>query len=229
MADREPTGYPVNLLRRGEDDDDLAEELAGVIDDRSKKTRRGKKEPESWQRLPAEMSPDEILWNDFQVKPNWPLRTKVEHLFMFYRLPARDISKLTGVGEELIESEIEALKNDWIDLGRIPQGAERELHRGKVIAKLRRMEATIESALMSCPEDSKLLTLLLNVQDRISKLLGLEMDKKETPSMVLDDTDPFTRASQVISELSPDRLQILHARLNRKKDQPSCDASSEPS
>jgi len=219
------TGYP-RLYDDDEETSDIGEEITEATVKKTRRSRGGKREPEEWQRLPVDMSPDEILWNDFQVKPNWPLRTKVEHLFMFYRLPARDISKLTGVGEELIESEIEALKYDWIDLGKIPQGADRELHRGKVISKLRRMEATIESALMSCPEDSKLLSLLLNVQDRTSKLLGLDMDKKEIPSTQIDSDDPFVKAAQIINDLDPERLRTLHDRLNRKPVQrPSIDSS----
>lgn len=219
-----PPKYPA-IFNRPDETSDLVDEITEATVRQSRKTSRRKREPEDWQRLPVDMSPDEILWNDFQVKPNWPLRTKVEHLFMFYRLPARDISKLLGVGEELIESEIEALQTDWIDLGKIPQGEERELHRGKVIAKLRRMEATIESALMSCPEDSKLLALLLNVQDRISKLLGLDMDKKAVPGVIIDSEDPFVKATQIINDLAPERLEALHARLNRSGQSVSSDES----
>lgn len=205
-----PSGFPKHMF--GDGDPEL-QDVLDQLEDRSTKKPKKKASAPVQEFIPKEcMSPDQILWMDFQVKPNWPIRTKVEHLVMFYRLPARDIAPLLQMSEEMIEDEIKALQGDWISMGKIPKGKERDLHRGRVVSKLRRMETTIEAELTSTPGDTKLLTLLLTVQDRIAKIMGLETDKRDSVLGEEVEGDSFTR---ILQNMSPEKQQELHARLSR--------------
>lgn len=203
-----PKGFPAHMFTEGAELEDVLKDLTPTTLNKGTRIKADTPPP------PKEcMSPDDILWAEFGVKPNWPVRTKIEHLTMFYRLRVSDMAKLLQFSEESVEEEVEALKDDWIGMGKLPKGKERELHRGRVLAKLRRMEATLESALTSTPEDAKLLTLLLNIQDRVAKMLGLDTDKRDAATEEEAEGDSFSKA---IEDLSLERQRELHARLTKR-------------
>jgi hypothetical protein len=119
---------------------------------------------------------EEILWSDYAIQPNLPIRTKIEQLMLLWRLPAAQIAIALDLTETLVKSEIKALNNEWMALGKPLDEETRQLVRGKMIAELLRLKAEIESAAAGNP-DTRLLTLKLQVIERLTKVQGLDVGK----------------------------------------------------
>ena len=60
---------------------------------------------------------EEILWDEYAIKPNLPIRTKIEQLMLLWRLPAAQIAIALDLTETLVKSEIKALNNEWLAWG----------------------------------------------------------------------------------------------------------------
>ena len=153
---------------------------------------------------------EEILWDEYAIKPNLPIRTKIEQLMLLWRLPAAQIAIALDLTETLVKSEIKALNNEWLALGRPLDEETRQLVRGKMIAELLRLKAEIESAAAGNP-DTRLLTLKLQVIEKLTKVQGLDVGKDAAYEE--QTTNPVEDA---IGALSEDQRAALLARLKPK-------------
>ena len=119
---------------------------------------------------------EEILWSEYAIQPNLPIRTKVEQLMLLWRLPVPQIAIALDLTETLVKAEVKALNNEWLALGQPLDEETRQLVRGKMIAELMRLKAEIESAAAGNP-DTRLLTLKLQVIEKLTKVQGLDVGK----------------------------------------------------
>ena len=153
---------------------------------------------------------EEILWSEYAIKPNLPIRTKVEQLMLLWRLPPAQIAIALDLTETLVKSEIKALNNEWLALGKPLDEETRQLVRGKMIAELLRLKAEIESAAAGNP-DTRLLTLKLQVIEKLTKVQGLDVGKET--SYEEQQTNPVEDA---IGALTADQRATLLAALKPK-------------
>jgi hypothetical protein len=152
---------------------------------------------------------EEILWSEYAIQPNLPLRTKVEQLMLLWRLPAVAIARLLDINQSQAQEEIEALNEEWLALGKPLDEETRQIVRGRMIAELVRLKAELESANAGNP-DSRLLALKLQVIDKLTKLQGLDLDKRET---TIED-EVVNPIGDAIDSLTEERRAELLARLN---------------
>ena len=120
---------------------------------------------------------EEILWSEYAIQPNLPIRTKVEQLMLLWRLPIPTIAIVLDLTESLVKEEVKALNDEWLAMGRPLDEETRQLVRGKMIAELMRLKAEIETA-SAGNLDAKLLTLKLQVLDKLTKVQGLDAGKE---------------------------------------------------
>ena len=119
---------------------------------------------------------EEILWSEYAIQPNLPIRTKIEQLMILWRLPLPQIAIALDLTETLVKKEIKALNDEWLTLGKPLDDETRQLIRGKMIAELIRLKAEVESAAAGNP-DTRLLTLKLQIIERLTKVQGLDVGK----------------------------------------------------
>jgi hypothetical protein len=119
---------------------------------------------------------EEILWSEYAIQPNLPIRTKVEQLMLLWRLPVPQIALALDLTETLVKEEVKALNDEWLALGRPLDEETKQVVRGKMIAELMRLKAEIESAAAGNP-DTRLLTLKLQVIEKLTKVQGLDVGK----------------------------------------------------
>ena len=153
---------------------------------------------------------EEILWSEYAIQPNLPIRTKIEQLMLLWRLPAAQIAIALDLTETLVKSEIKALNNEWLALGKPLDEETRQLVRGKMIAELLRLKAEIESAAAGNP-DTRLLTLKLQVIEKLTKVQGLDVGKEA--SYEEQETNPVEDA---IGALTAEQRATLLAALKPK-------------
>jgi len=161
---------------------------------------------------PMLANPEDELFRCYGLRVNLPVRTKVEHLHLIYRLPVDQIASLLGISRDLVASEIEELKSDWRQMGKPLTMDDRELERGRLIASLDRLIQQIDDQLIGPGDNNRLLTLKLNALDRRVKLLGLEYDKSQTAQNENAEVDLLDSVDQRINNLTEDRLEeLMHA------------------
>jgi len=159
---------------------------------------------------------EEILWSEYAIQPNLPLRTKIEQLMLLWRLPATAIARLLDISLNLAQEEIETLNKEWLALGRPLDEESRQVVRGRMIAELTRLKTELESNSAGNP-DARLLALKLQVIDKLTKLQGLDLDRKDTVYEE-ESLDPVKTA---IDALSEERRAELLAQLKRMSPIPS--------
>ena len=159
---------------------------------------------------------EEILWSEYAIQPNLPLRTKIEQLMLLWRLPATAIARLLDINLNLAQEEIETLNKEWLALGRPLDEESRQVVRGRMIAELTRLKTELESNSAGNP-DARLLALKLQVIDKLTKLQGLDLDRKDTVYEE-ESLDPVKTA---IDALSEERRAELLAQLKRMSPIPS--------
>lgn len=162
-------------------------------------------------------NPEDELYRCYGVRPNLPIRTKVEHLHLIYRLPVDQIATLIGVSAQLVIDEIEELKNDWREMGKPLSIDDRELERGRLIASLDRLIQQIDDQLVTvgaAGESNRLLTLKLNALDRRSKLLGLEYDKNQTAAQESAEASLLETVEQKLDAIPAEQLEKMMAMLD---------------
>jgi len=168
--------------------------------------------PEELERddLPAIFAnPEDELFKCYGLRPNLPVRTKVEHLHLIYRLPVDQIASLLGITRDLVVSEIEDLKNDWRQMGKPLTSDDRELERGRLIASLDRLIQQIDDQLVGPGDNNRILTLKLNALDRRAKLLGLEYDKSQVAAEETAEADILETVGQKIDAMDPEKLEEM--------------------
>lgn len=179
-----------------EDDDD---------DGFNPQDRGGKKQ------APAFESTDP-LWLTYGINPALPFRTKVEKLMVGWEMDADAIAKILEEDDsERTERTISEIREGWVRLGSSLTDEAREIERGRMISELNDLKRQAEVLNTQSP-DYKHLQLQVSITERIAKLRGIEVDKKDTSK---DDeaADPVEHA---INSLSPERLKDLMGRLNDK-------------
>ena len=158
---------------------------------------------------------DEILWSEYAIQPNLPLRTKIEQLMLLWRLPAPAIARMLDISLSLAQEEIEALNKEWLALGRPLDEESRQVVRGRMIAELTRLKAELESNSAGNP-DARLLALKLQIIERLTKLQGLDIDRKDTVYEE-ESLDPVKVAIEALSE---ERRAELLAQLKKTSPTP---------
>jgi len=155
---------------------------------------------------------NERIWVEYGIKPNLPTRSKIEQLFVLYRLPAEEIASVLAMGKEDVEEHLETLNSEWQNLGRVMTPEEREIARGRMVSELLKLKAEIEEAMMGATsaDKARMLTLKMNVVNQLTQLQGLTLDKKEVIKPEDEGVDPI---EQRVKELSEERQKELHARL----------------
>lgn len=215
-----------------EDDDlDLMEDEPDMMPPpRQTRSRAKREEDESFY-----SNPEDELFKCYGIRPNLPLRTKVEHLHLTYRLPVTQIADLLKISSNVVLDEIEELKEDWKRMGKPLTSDDREMERGRLIAGLDRLIQQIDDQIIASGDGSKVLSLKLNAMEKRAKLLGLEFDKRQ--QAVEDETAEASileTVEQRIEAMPSDMLEQMMARLEGEVDQfssgepPSSSSSSEP-
>ena len=162
----------------------------------------------------SSMSRAELLWENYAIQPSLPLRTKIEQLMLLWRLPAVAMADLLEIDVEVVKSEIAALNEEWADLGRPLDEDTRQIVRGQTIADLRRLKTEIEKASTGNP-DSRLLTLKMQVIERLTKIQGIEMERRDT---TMDDV-ASNPVEEALGNLTAEQRAELHTRLRNKQRQ----------
>lgn len=153
---------------------------------------------------------EEVLWSEYAIQPNLPIRTKIEQLMLLWRLPVPQIALVLDLTESLVKEEVKALNNEWLALGRPLDEETRQMVRGKMIAELIRLKAEIEAAAAGNP-DTRLLTLKLQVIERLTKVQGLDVGKEASYEEQV--TNPIEEA---LGALSPEQRAALLVSLQPK-------------
>lgn len=164
--------------------------------------------------MPKPTTRTELLWENYAIQPSLPLRTKIEQLMLLWRLPAVTMADLLEIDVEVVKAEIAALNEEWSDLGRPLDEDTRQIVRGQTIADLRRLKTEIEKASAGNP-DSRLLTLKMQVIERLTKIQGIEMERRDT-TMDEESSNPVEAA---LGNLTAEQRAELHTRLRNKNRQ----------
>jgi hypothetical protein len=186
-------------------------------------TRRRGKPAQNWddveedfggETVAAQPGPPETgnpLWDAYLINPNLPFRVKVEKLLLGWNLDAGAIAMLVGDEAERVQSVIDDLQDTWRRLGEGLNTEERKLARGKLIAELLELRSQVDS-LNSISADYKHLQLKLTIMERIAKLQGIEVEKREVGDEGL--TDPLENA---VENMEAGQLAELWKRLSQEK------------
>lgn len=164
--------------------------------------------------MPRPNTRAELLWENYAIQPNLPLRTKIEQLMLLWRLPAVTMADLLEIDVEVVKAEIVALNEEWSDLGRPLDEDTRQIVRGQTIADLRRLKTEIERASAGNP-DSRLLTLKMQVIERLTKIQGIELERRDTTM----DEEPANPVEEALGNLTAEQRAELHTRLRNKQRQ----------
>lgn len=158
---------------------------------------------------------EDLIWTTYSINPKLPRKSIVEQLLILWRMPAEAMATVLGLDEDVIQCDIDTLREEWRGMGKALTLDERETARGRMIAELNRLKADIEDATLG-NKDVRLLTLKLTVIDRLSKMLGLDVEKREPvreePPNITEDVD---NTDQILDGLEPTMVEELFARLNR--------------
>lgn len=184
---KKPGGYGLPDV---DDDDDERRMPASFFDDKPK-------------------SAAEILWTEYGIKPNLPRRVKVEQLMVLWRLTVPEIARLLDALQDDITEDIETLKAEWKRMGQPLDDEAREVAKGRAIGELLRYKAQLQESTSGNP-DGRLMALLLQVEQQLIKLQGLD----EKKGFVEDDeiSDPVDEA---LKGLTPEQRAALLDRMQK--------------
>jgi hypothetical protein len=157
-------------------------------------------------------SVDERLWGEYGIRPNIPLRAKVEQLHVLWRMDALAISNILNKSADEVELELGAIYNEWKELGRPLTPEEKDLARGQLLSQYTRLLYDIQENLKTISGDkSKLLNLQASILDRRAKMQ--ELDDKRGPEVVEDSENLDDTIKSRVAALSIDDQESLAARL----------------
>jgi hypothetical protein len=159
----------------------------------------------------APKTQEELLWTEYAVKPNLPIKTKIEQLIILWRMPVPVIASLLNISEKVVEEEVVKLNKEWAALGKPLAEEARDIVRGRMIAELLKLKGDIDA--FGSQADSRLLTTKLQIIEKLIKLQGIEIDKKDTEL----DESPTNLIEDALKKLSPNKLEALYARLREEK------------
>ena len=185
---------------------DLDEEF----EESSNKKRKAEEDIPVFLRDDYQQTKKEVLYNEYGIKPNLPLRTKIEQLTLAWRLSIREIAHLLELDVSTVEKELNILREDWRKLGSPLDDADREVQKGQTIAELSRLKLQVKEATTGNP-DPRMLTLAMNIEERLMKLKGL--DGKPETEVEEDTLNPVENA---LNQLTPDQQEKLLNKLRRK-------------
>ena len=150
---------------------------------------------------------DNRLWESYEIKPQWPLRLKVERLKLVYRLSAKEIAEALEMTVDEVNTVIQAIEEEWQELGRPLDPAAKQVERGRLLINLQRMLADLEM-LDRGHNDPRVVQLRLAVHQQISNLQELGPDKRDIGS-ANDPNNPITYVRDKLKELDPAKLQAM--------------------
>jgi hypothetical protein len=161
-----------------------------------------------------DFDPRERIWVDYGIKPNLPMKVKVEQLMMVYRLDVENIADVLSTDYDTVEGIIAGLKEEWKTLGRTMTPAEREVARGQMISELLRTKKEIEEAMAGAnsADKARMLTLKINVINQLNQLQNLAPAKNDIAQQEEENIDPVQAA---VDAMSPEKQEALFERLRR--------------
>jgi hypothetical protein len=142
------------------------------------------------------------LWIQYGIRSDLPERAKIEKLLLLDVL-LEEIAHLVQKDVEEVRPLAEEIQNSWRRLGKAPTQEEREEERGRMIRNLQDLRIEVQKAQREFP-DARNHTLLLQIEDRIARLMSLDT-KGETSG---DDGEKDAVLTQLES-LDKDRLAYL--------------------
>lgn len=151
-------------------------------------------------------SPEDQLYKVYGIRASLPIRTKVESLYLVYRLTVQDIANLLTISHTVVQDELEALNEEWRNLGRPLSPEERELQRGRYIAQLDRTIQQIDDSVATGGGDSRSLSLKMNALEKRAKLLGLDLGKKDSLTEETEDLTMLEEVDKIIENMPSDKL-----------------------
>lgn len=156
------------------------------------------------------------LWVTYGVNPNLPFRAKVEKLLIGWELDVDDIASALGESDvDRVAQVVADVKASWASLGSGLSTEQRVIERGRMLSELIDLKRQLEVLNATSP-DYKHLQLQVTILERMAKLRGIDVDKKEAEETAKE--DPVEKA---INSLSPEALKALHTRLSRPPGQSS--------
>lgn len=158
---------------------------------------------------------NELVWRDYGIKPNLPLKVKVETLMVTWRVDAYEIARVLKLEQSTVEDIIQTLNAEWSAMGRVLSAEERDLGRGRMVAELNRMVADIDtaSAGATSADKARLLNLRMSCLTQLTNLQGLTLARNETRADGADEADPIEKA---INAMDRETQERLHARLSER-------------
>jgi len=158
--------------------------------------------------------PEDELYKVYGIIANLTFKTKVESLYLVYRLSTKDIANLLNATSLQIQDELDSLATEWKRLGRPLTQDERELQRGRYIAELDRMIQQIDDAIGTGQGDSRSMTLKMNAMEKKAKLMGLDLEKHEKVKDDDNEEDIPETLEKLLGELPPSALEEMMAVLS---------------
>lgn len=148
------------------------------------------------------------LWTIYAVNPGLPFRIKVEQLMVMWELDVPEIASALKEDEDRVQTEVDRLELEWMDLGGTLTDDAKQKARGRAIRELLKYKAELEA--LGPTQDPKIITMKIKIAEQISALRGIERGERKEPSE--GSGDPIADA---LSSLSADKLRDLSARLDR--------------
>lgn len=163
---------------------------------------------------PTYSCPEDELYKVYGLRSNLPFKTKIESLYLVYRLSAKDIANLLNATSLQIQDELDNLEEEWKRMGRPLTQDERELQRGRYIAELDRMIQQIDDAISTGQGDSRSMTLKMNAMEKRAKLMGLDLEKHEKTKDTEDEEDLNDTLEKMLEGLPSSALEEMMAVLS---------------
>jgi len=158
----------------------------------------------------AQQPPADPLYAVYGIFPTMPVRVKVEKLLMGWSMDAEDIAALLDQDIYVITRLVNELETKWATLGEALSDQEQKIERGKYLSELQATLKDVNEAYNST-KDIKLLNTKINLMEKITKLKGIDTDKR--PNQAVDDGSGKKTLEDKIKTLTPEQLKGLHEKL----------------
>lgn len=147
------------------------------------------------------------LWTIYAVNPGLPFRIKVEQLMVMWELDVPEIASALKEDEDRVQTEVDRLEAEWMDLGGSLSDDAKQKARGRAIRELLKYKSELEA--LGPMQDPKIITMKIKIADQISTLRGIERGERKEAAEGSD--DPIGAA---LGALSADKMRTLMARLD---------------
>lgn len=150
----------------------------------------------------------ETLWEVYQLRTQWTLKHKVENLIVFWRFDDETIASILEVEVAAIADERTKLEKEWVELGN-PPAENKPILRGQMIGRLTKLLRDLDRVSGEASSDPKTISTRLSIMTQLTKLQGLELDKKDAP----EEAAAANTLEDKLNNLGPEKLAELHEAL----------------